>query len=272
MSLQTFTHNGLVLSYYDNGGTGVPLIVQHGLTADYTQAKEMYPDANHRCITLECRGHGHSDAGDIKDWSISVFTEDLKALLDHLNINRAIFSGISMGAAMSLAFASRYPERVIDLVLIRPSWSDKSSPENMLPFKVVADLIELYGAESGFECYKASDSLAQLSAISPDNANSLLGMFNGKTDIVVPMLRAISSCEPIIDTNALVKRRIVPKCVYVERDYIHPFSKVNEIAQLIPSTRIIRAATKSEDKQNYIHDCQAVLFEAVRTAERLQFN
>lgn len=264
MSLQTFMHNGLVLSYYDNGGTGVPLIVQHGLTANYAQAKEVYPDGNYRCITLECRGHGNSDSGDIKDWSIETFTEDLRALLDHLDIKRAIFSGISMGAAMSLAFASCYPEYVVDLVLIRPSWSDKSSPENMLPFKVVADLIELYGTENGLERYKSSDALAKLSVISPDNTSSLLGMFNENPNIVVPMLRAISSCEPIINTNVLEKRGIIPTCVYVERDYIHPFSKVNEIAQLIPNTRIIRSTTKSEDKQGYIRDCKAVLSQVIQ--------
>lgn len=114
MSLHTFKRKGLTLSYYDNHGEGTPLVVQHGLTADYNQAETMYPDNIRRCITLECRAHGGSEGGDASDWSIETFAEDLRALLKFLKIERAVLCGISMGAAICLAFASKYPKHVAD--------------------------------------------------------------------------------------------------------------------------------------------------------------
>lgn|GEM_PF-3427727 len=46
------------------------------------------------------------------------FSDDLIALMNHLNIENALICGLSMGAHISLQTAIRYPERVKGLILI----------------------------------------------------------------------------------------------------------------------------------------------------------
>src|SRR6266404_336054 len=48
--------------------------------------------------------------------------DDLIAFMDHLQLQMAVLGGISMGAAVALKAALRYPERCLALVLCRPAW------------------------------------------------------------------------------------------------------------------------------------------------------
>ncbi len=72
---------------------------------------------SYQTVVWDVRGHGLSslpkgkvDSGD--------FSKDLITLLDHLNIEKAILCGLSMGGHISLQTAIRYPERVEALILI----------------------------------------------------------------------------------------------------------------------------------------------------------
>src|SRR5258708_34407825 len=59
------------LSVDDNGGNGLPVIFQHGVWGDAHQTIEAFPsDPRFRRITVESRGHGSSEAGDPRVFSI----------------------------------------------------------------------------------------------------------------------------------------------------------------------------------------------------------
>ena len=66
--------------------------------------------------------------------------DDLVALLDHLEIERAVVGGISLGSAVAVNMALRYPERVRGLVLSRPAWIDRPLPENVRLYSMIAEL------------------------------------------------------------------------------------------------------------------------------------
>ena len=63
--------------------------------------------------------------------TIATLADDLIGLLDHLGIEQAVIGGISLGAAVAVNVALRYPERVLGLVLSRPAWIDGPLPENV---------------------------------------------------------------------------------------------------------------------------------------------
>ncbi len=150
-------------------------------------------------------------------------------------------------------------KNVADIVLIRPAWANKPIPENIMPFKAVADLIDLYGGEDGFQRYVTSDAYDMLKARSPDNANSLISLFSRQTQTLTLMLRVITSSKPIVNDTILRKNNILPKCIHVERDYIHPYSIVNDLMKLMPGMAIYRASTKTENPNGYIDDCKCVI-------------
>jgi esterase len=118
MKRHTFMHDGLTLSYLDNGGDGVPIIALHaywmeaGTYADLAEA--LAPEW--RVIALDQRGHGHSDH--TKDLSWNAFIGDLDAFLDHLGVHDpVILIGNSLGGTVAFRYAARNPGRVRAMVI-----------------------------------------------------------------------------------------------------------------------------------------------------------
>ena len=122
--MEKFFHNGLMLEY-EVSGTGEPFVFLHGMGGSVAQIKATYePIEGVRLINLNQQGHGDSDA----DWETLDFdrmADDVGALLSYLDIAQATVGGISMGAAVSLNFAVRYPQKVKKLLLIRNAWTDR---------------------------------------------------------------------------------------------------------------------------------------------------
>jgi pimeloyl-ACP methyl ester carboxylesterase len=70
------------------------------------------------CIALDQRGHGDSEWSYAFDYAPDTHAEDFAALLDHLEVSRAVIVGMSMGCLNGLAFAERWPERVAAFVAV----------------------------------------------------------------------------------------------------------------------------------------------------------
>lgn len=104
--------NGISLAYGDVGrGSAVVLI--HGFPlcrGMWKLQEEAVSMAGFRLITPDLRGFGESDAP-AGPYSMSLFADDIVALLDHLGIEKAVIGGMSMGGYVLLNLLERYPER-----------------------------------------------------------------------------------------------------------------------------------------------------------------
>jgi pimeloyl-ACP methyl ester carboxylesterase len=77
--------------------------------------------AGNRVLSLDLLGHGDSDRPHGPwPYSISNFADQAVALLDHLDVERAVLGGTSLGANVSLEAAARHPDRVRAMVLEMP--------------------------------------------------------------------------------------------------------------------------------------------------------
>ncbi len=101
-------------------GSGRPLVFLHGGMADHRAARlRVAPLApRHRVITPDLRGAGRSRFGGALDWDR--YADDVVALLDDLEIERATIGGVSMGSGVAVRFALTHPERVAGLVVMSP--------------------------------------------------------------------------------------------------------------------------------------------------------
>lgn len=70
----------------------------------------------HTFVRYDARGSGLSD-WDVDQYSIEVWVQDLEAVVDALNIDQFPLLGISQGAAVSIAYAAKHPEKVSHLIL-----------------------------------------------------------------------------------------------------------------------------------------------------------
>lgn len=71
---------------------------------------------DHRFIRYDERGCGLSD-WDVSDISFETFVDDLETIVDALGLERFPLLGISQGAAVSIEYAVRHPQRVSHLIL-----------------------------------------------------------------------------------------------------------------------------------------------------------
>ncbi|MBS1271218.1 MAG: 3-oxoadipate enol-lactonase 2 [Candidatus Marinimicrobia bacterium] len=111
-------------------GSGPAIVFLHGLSFDSRMWEPQYEffQKEYMTIGLDFRGHGFSDAPDIR-YSIDIYIADVSALLNALHVHSAIIVGLSMGGAVAVEFTLQFPQRVSALVLASSAvaghtWSD----------------------------------------------------------------------------------------------------------------------------------------------------
>ena len=251
-----FQHEGIQFHYRDEGA-GMPFFFQHGLGADLTQPFSLcQPPPGIRLIGFDARAHGLTKpVGPEEKICFSTFADDLRALMEHLQIKQAIVGGISMGAAITLNFTLRHPERVLGLVQSRPAWLDAPNPWNVTMFSLISRLVREHGRIGGREHFLESAEHKETLAKWPDIAASLAAQFD----------------HPLVDETAFKFERIirdapcrdraewanikVPTLILANRlDPIHPFEYGAEMARLIPGVEFHEITSKGVSLERHNAD------------------
>ena len=109
---------GSIELYYEEHGSGDPLLLIMGLAADSMAWMFQVPDfsEHYRTITFDNRGVGRSSKPS-GPYSIHEMADDTAGLLDTLGIDRTHVVGVSMGGMIAQELALRHPRRVRGLVL-----------------------------------------------------------------------------------------------------------------------------------------------------------
>jgi pimeloyl-ACP methyl ester carboxylesterase len=256
-----FVRSGISLHVDDAGGPGLPVLFQHGLCGDAGQTREAFPaDAAFRRLTVECRGHGRSGAGDPSRFSIGTFADDVAAFIEATGRTPLVVGGISMGAAIALRLAVVRPELVRGLILARPAWVTDAAPENMAPNAEVGRLLAALPADAAQRTYLASDMARRLAEAAPDNLASLNGFFTREPlPITAALLQAISKDGPGVSTRDLRALRVPTLVIGHRRDAIHPFAHAETLASLIPAARLVTITAKADDRARYVDDFRQAL-------------
>lgn len=102
---------------YDDVGTGLPVVFLHGFPHNRTlwapQLGGLMSRA--RCVAPDLRGFGESQISG--PYSMSRYADDVIAMLDALQIERAVIAGLSMGGYVAFEIWRRHRERVRALIL-----------------------------------------------------------------------------------------------------------------------------------------------------------
>src|SRR5262245_31788656 len=111
--------NGIDIEYQD-GGSGPPILLSHGYSATgrMWDGQREALGGRYRVVSWDMRGHGStSSPDDPAQYSHDLTVADMRSLLGHLGIGRAVIGGLSLGGTMSLAFHRAHPEMVRALVI-----------------------------------------------------------------------------------------------------------------------------------------------------------
>jgi pimeloyl-ACP methyl ester carboxylesterase len=125
ISRGVFTSDDAEIAYLDAGAAvGAPIVLVHGF-ASTKETNWVTPGwidtlthAGRRAIALDNRGHGESTKlYDPARYHTAIMAEDVRALMDHLGLERADLMGYSMGARTVAFAALAHPNRVRSLVI-----------------------------------------------------------------------------------------------------------------------------------------------------------
>ncbi len=248
--------NGIGLHYIDTGKrNGLPMLFLHGMTFDHTMWSPQIEllKSKRRVIALDLRGHGKSGVGD-GQYTFRMFSEDLVALMDYLEIDKAALCGLSMGGAIALRTVELYPERVGALIFCDATCHADSDEARKR-------------RESAIQTIK-KDGLGSF-------ADGFLRMvftpetFSNKMEIVESMRKVIVSSSPLgicgallaqaarTDTSEILSKIAVPTLLIVgEQDSITPPALFRSIHERVSESelRVIPNAahvTNLENRQEF---------------------
>jgi pimeloyl-ACP methyl ester carboxylesterase len=113
----TVRANNLTM-HYEQQGAGDPLILIPYLAADHAcYAFQVAEYArNFTCLSLDLRGAGETDKPE-GVYSTELFADDVAAFMDAVGVSRAHIMGMSLGAAVGMWLAAKYPALVRSLSL-----------------------------------------------------------------------------------------------------------------------------------------------------------
>jgi pimeloyl-ACP methyl ester carboxylesterase len=107
--------------YYEVRGEGFPIILNYGIgcVMNHWRAQIKYFAPHYQIVTYDYRAHHRSEVPENREHlSLDALAQDLKCLMDHLQIQRASLWGHSFGAQMLVRHYDLFPEFAHSLVFV----------------------------------------------------------------------------------------------------------------------------------------------------------
>lgn len=211
--------NGISL-YYEEAGRGRPLIWVHGFGCGLRMWDPQVAALTdrHRVIAYDVRGHGASDVPESPDaYSQPMSVEDLRGLLRHLRLSRAVLGGLSMGGNIVLNFALSYPEAVDGLIVCDTGAGSDDTEEWIGSCEEWARLLERDGIEAFAGVILAHPLLARYAAQGPGAARLMRSLVTThRARGLAHTLRGVLARRPTIySVEAKLRKLRVPTLLIV---------------------------------------------------------
>jgi pimeloyl-ACP methyl ester carboxylesterase len=276
--MASFYSDGLHFNYATRGLGTNTFFFQHGIGGTLAQPlRFLLPsdgeesnvnketggrERNFRLAAFDFRAHGATPLGNPEKLRVEIFADDLVAFMDHLQIETAVVGGISMGAAVALSAALRYPERCIALVLSRPAWLNGSMSSQAIAAyaEVVRLLKDEQSPESALQKLEKSDIYRALVNQSADAAKSLLGQVRcvvldpNLREAAVARLQYLPTGQSGLDLQSAAAVDVPALIMATPNDPIHPLSFAQALAGVIPHACFVELQPKQLNDAPHIEE------------------
>jgi pimeloyl-ACP methyl ester carboxylesterase len=240
------TEDGVALAVEDSGGGGPPIVLAHGLTATrryVVHGSRLLGRSGYRVISYDARGHGDSSpAPDRGDYGYPTLVADLEAVLDQVEVDRAVLVGASMGAATVLAFALEHAERVAALVQVTPAHIGfaRSADDELDRWDALADALERDGVEGFVRAYGEPPVADRFKGLIVRAIRQRIERHR-HPEAVAAALRVVPRSHAFEGADALT--RVEPPTLIVasrdELDPEHPYEVAERYGELIPDSELV---------------------------------
>jgi pimeloyl-ACP methyl ester carboxylesterase len=230
----------------NEAGEGTPVVLLHGLTATgryVVMGSRALERSGHRVVAFDARGHGRSDpAPDPEAYTYPELGLDLIAVLDQLEIERAVLAGASMGAHTLLWLALREPERVAGVVVITPSYEAEAQddPARLARWDALSEGLRTGGVE-GFVAAYGEPGVPEAMRETVIKVIRQRLALHEHPSAVADALRWVPRSRPFAELGELAAIR-APAVVVASNDEAdpgHPQAVGEAYARAIPGARLI---------------------------------
>jgi 3-oxoadipate enol-lactonase len=185
-----------------------------------------------RTVVLpDIRGYGRSICADPRCHTWARYAEDVIALLDHLNVERAVVGGAGLGGTIALRAALAFPTRVEGLVVISVEdiEDDEAKAAEIAFMEAFADRVRKAGIEAAWE-----PILKDLPPIIGAMVREAIPRSNADS---IAAAAAIGYDRSFRDVNELAVVN-VPTLIIPGVDWRHPRALAEQLARIMLSAHL----------------------------------
>lgn len=223
---------------WKQAGKGAPVVLLHAFPLNKAMWKEQLwqLSSSYRVITPDFRGHGDSAVAE-EDSAMELLAEDVRGLLDALELKRVVLGGLSMGGYAAFAFYRKYADRVSALILA-DTRAGADTEEGREGRYQMAELAEKEGAAAIAERLLPKLLGASTQRIKPDVVAAVREMILSTPPAGIA--RALRGMAARPDSTPLLAEIRCPTLVLVgEEDTLTPPAESEKMAQAIPGARLV---------------------------------
>ena len=222
-------------------GKGRPVVLIHGFPLSdemYEYQYEALAKAGFRAIGITMRGFGQSDKPGI-GYSYDTYADDIKSVLDQLQLDNVVLGGFSMGGAVSIHYMARHHGAHVGKLALfaaaapcwtkQPSFFTKDDINNLIALSSTSrpELYEAFGK-------KFTATSASLSA----GIGAWLGVINLQASgyAVLQMLAVLRDADETDNLKAVT----VPTLILQGRlDNIVSYQMAEQLNKAIPNSKLV---------------------------------
>lgn len=236
----SFGYQGYKLHYEEHGSGDRAVVLLHGLLLDTNVNRGLaraFASHGYRVILLDLLGHGRSDKPeDARLHRFDRYSEQVVGLLDHLNIDKAVVGGVSLGADVGLQVAVMAPERMHGLIVEMPVM------EHATPFAALLFVPLLLGVQFGGPVARLASKLwSRVPRTQLDTLNSVLNMLSAPPEATAAVLHGILVGPVAPDIERRRKISVPTLVIGHKRDMLHPFTDATNLVEEIAGARLLEA-------------------------------
>lgn len=229
------TADNRIISYTDTG-QGQPIVLIHAFPSDQNlwQAQQTSLQKMFRIITFDLWGFGQSSPVNGQAISMVEYADELKLLLDELQIDKAIIGGESMGGYIALAFLNQYPDKTKGLIL-----ADTQSIADSIEAKEKRETTAIDLLEHGTGNYINTFMVKALSPEADEETKNNLRQILEKQSATA-MASALRGMANRMDTSALLASSSLPILIITgEQDVLISPQQSNKMHELAQNSKLV---------------------------------
>jgi pimeloyl-ACP methyl ester carboxylesterase len=239
-----FTYKGRQIAYEEHGSGERTIVLVHGLLMNRRMYDRLAPglaEHGNRVITIDLLGHGRSERpAQMVNYSMTLFADQVVALLDHLEVKEAVVGGTSLGANVALETAHTHPTRVKGIFCEMPVL------DNAL---VACGLIFtplMIGMRVGAPLLRPLAALTRRVPRSNQLVDIGLDWIRQDPEPSVSVLEGLFLGRIAPNHDERVEIRQPALVIGHQGDPLHPFSDSGMLAEELPNSRLVAAQTIME--------------------------